>query len=71
MSIGPGNYCSECGDSSTHDPCYPCLMKDYVELRHFTGRMIAALQAALVEAKSEVTVASCLRSLLDEPKDGV
>ena len=45
-------YCSVCDHSGTNDPCYGCLL---IENK--------ALQVALVEAKSEVTVASCLPKL--------
>ena len=52
MSLGPSVYCSLCTYSDIHDPCYYCLRIEN-----------EALRVALVEAKSEVTVASCLPKL--------
>jgi recombinational DNA repair protein RecR len=45
-------YCDLCGFASPRNPCYICLKAEYDDLR-----------VALVEAKSEVTVASCLPKL--------
>jgi hypothetical protein len=46
---------------------YDELEKHFSDLAEFTRAMLMTSSEALVEAKSETTVASCLRSLLDEP----
>ena len=52
MPLSGSLYCRLCDDSANHNPCYYCLRAEN-----------EALQVALVEAKSEVTVASCLPKL--------